>query len=157
MDHTTSESTRQNFYKARVLVIEDNPDDQLLLQRLTQHALPEVHPISFDSASQVLAYLDSCSTNELPKLVLLDLYFPRREDGLQLLEQLKGHPLRHQFPIVVVSRSESVDDIRQCYDAGANSFITKPSSEPEWLAYFDSLRHYWWETVTLPPNRPTTK
>lgn len=36
------------------------------------------------------------------------------------------------------------------YDMGTNSYIVKPVNYDQWRTYFQSLRQYWWHTVTLP-------
>ncbi|CCH51998.1 Response regulator rcp1 [Fibrisoma limi BUZ 3] len=137
-----------------MLVVDDNPDDEALMQRLARRQLPDVQTYSVNSVAQALAYLDSCTVHELPRLILMDLYLPRREDGWQLLQLLKTHPLRHRLPVIVVSSSDEQEDIGRSYELGANSFITKPSCRAEWQVYFESLRQYWWDTVTVPPYRP---
>ncbi|RIV20738.1 response regulator [Fibrisoma montanum] len=134
-----------------MLVVEDNPDDEALMQRLACRQLPDVQTYCVNSVTQALAYLDGCAVHELPRLILLDLYLPRREDGWQLLQLLKAHPLRQRLPVIVVSSSDEEEDIVRTYDLGANSFITKPATRGEWQAYFEALRHYWWDTVTMPP------
>lgn len=53
-------------------------------------------------------------------------------------------------PVVVLSVSHEEDDIAQAYQLGATSFISKPIGDAEWLGYFEIIRRYWWETVTLP-------
>ncbi|MBO0937922.1 response regulator [Fibrella sp. HMF5335] len=135
-----------------VLVVEDNPDHQVLLRYVIQRSLTNTTPVFTDSADQAVAYLDSCVTNDLapPKLVLLDLYLPKAEYGWQFLRHVKQMPATMRPPVVVLSVSREEDDIAQAYQLGASSFISKPIGQAEWLTYFETIRRYWWETVTLP-------
>ena len=138
--------------QASVLVVEDNRDQQVLIKYALQQCFKKVNPICVDSAEQALAYLNDCIEHheDLPKLVLLDLYLPEAEQGWHLLQQIKSYPVRHNIPVVVLSVSNADEDIQRSYQLGANSYIAKPLEYEQWLKHFNALRLYWWETVTLP-------
>ncbi len=55
-------------------------------------------------------------------LALIDLSMPGREGGQALGELLREHPA---LPVIVVSASESVDDMRRALTAGAMGFLSK--------------------------------
>ena len=99
-----------------------------------------------------MTYLQASPSS--PKLILLDLYLPNRADGIRALARVKAYfreANRSVVPVIVFSYSEDIDDVRACYDGGANAYIVKSPDYREWLAYFEQLRTYWLETVTLPP------
>lgn len=141
-----------NFRRASILIIEDNEDQWLIVRSTLQKNLAEVRPVWVRDAQQTITYLTDCLTDTplLPKLILLDLYLPEREDGWQLLQQLKEHPVLQRIPVVIFSNSNDRADRTKAYDQGATSFIQKPMDYEQWLTYFKNLRQYWWETVTLP-------
>lgn len=138
--------------RASLLIVEDSPDQQTLIGQLLTKTLPELIPSWAADASSALAYLADCETERrpLPRLILLDLYLPSREDGLEILRQLKAQSVLSRVPVVVLSRSDDREDIRTAYDLGAASYIAKPSTMDAWLAYFESVRHYWFGAVTFP-------
>ncbi|HEX9958003.1 MAG TPA: response regulator [Fibrella sp.] len=135
-----------------LLVVEDNPDHQVLLRYVIQRSLANTTPIFTNSADQAIAYLNDCVTNKItpPKLILMDLYLPKAEYGWHFLRQVKLMPAQLRPPVVVLSISREEDDIAQAYQLGASSFISKPIGEAQWLNYFETIRRYWWETVVLP-------
>jgi CheY-like chemotaxis protein len=135
-----------------LLVVEDNPDHQVLLRYVIQRSLANTTPVFTDSAEQALTYLNQCIDNGItpPRLVLLDLYLPQAEHGWQFLRGVKQIPAPIRPPVVVLSVSREEEDVKQAYQLGASSFISKPLGDAEWLGYFDTIRRYWWETVTLP-------
>ncbi len=135
-----------------LLVVEDNPDHQVLLRYVIQRSLANTTAIFTDSADQAMAYLNECVINKVspPKLILLDLYLPKAEFGWQFLRHVKQLPAQVRPPVVVLSISREEDDIAQAYQLGASSFISKPIGEAQWLNYFETIRRYWWETVVLP-------
>ena len=135
-----------------LLVVEDNPDQWKVIQSALQRSLPSAQPVWATGIKDTLAYLDECMNGgqTLPKLILLDLYLPKREQGWKLLRILKVHPACRYTPVVMLSYSDHPDDIRQAYQEGGTSYIVKPTDYPQWLDYFQALKTYWWDAVTLP-------
>lgn len=148
--------SNRNFRHANVLFVEDNQDHWMLMQQAMKQVLPEVQPVWVASADEAMTYLNNCLLTgaDLPKLVLLDLYLPRREDGWSLMQAIKheGSSFK-QIPVVILSYSSSRDDITDSYHRGSTSYVTKPTGLDEWAEYMQTLRVYWWETVTLPSDR----
>ncbi|RIV26759.1 response regulator [Fibrisoma montanum] len=153
-DQFSGRSTvKQNFYKASILVVEDNADHWSLIQEALEQCLPEVRALRVSTAGEAETYLAHCLTNQasLPKIMLLDLYLPDAEQSWVLLRKIKQANSPYiRMPVVVFSYSNLQEDINELYRYGGTSYIVKPSSFDQWLAYFRSMRQYWWETVTLP-------
>jgi CheY-like chemotaxis protein len=144
---------RENFRNAKLLIIEDNPDHGVVIMNAARYCMPEIKPMILACEQDVQSYLDQCWMEEweLPKLILLDLYLPNRENGWRLLEQIKsGTTALSKIPVVMLSCSNNPDDIAGAYDRGCASYLVKPNRLEEWVSYFQMLRSYWWETVTLP-------
>ncbi|RYF74405.1 MAG: response regulator, partial [Cytophagaceae bacterium] len=151
-----NESIRANFKRARILVVEDNDDYWVLIQRAMLQMMPEVIPVRASSRDQAHDLLSEWSRDEwnMPKLVLLDLYLPERNQGWQVLSDIRGLTAPfNQVPVVMLSSSSVQADISEAYRRGSSSYLIKPTVFTEWLDYFKQLRTYWWETVTLPPMR----
>ncbi len=148
-----SSARKANFRRAKVLVIDDNQDHWVVIQKAMLATLPEVTPVWVDTPRQALVLLQEASYQEwdMPKLILLDLYLPERKDGWQLLKQIKSmaSPFDH-IPIVMLSSSVNNSDITEAYTLGVSSYLVKPIDFEGWLTYFTEIRQYWWETVTLP-------
>lgn len=145
---------KANFNLAKVLVVDDSDDHWHLIQKSLKACLPEVKSVRAATPQQALNLLNEWETQEweLPKQILLDLYMPDRKDGWGLLKQIKAMPAPlNQIPIVMLSSSTDNYDILKAYQLGVSSYLVKPASYEEWLAYFQELRTYWWETTTLPP------
>lgn len=150
-----NEAVKANVKQTRVLVIEDNEDHWSLMNRAMQQCLSEVTPILATTTIDALDIVQKYSIQEweLPKLILLDLYLPTRADGWEFLQQIKSLPPPcNQIPVVVLSASNDPADISESYQHGGSSYIVKPTDFSGWITYFNELRIYWWETVTLPPT-----
>ncbi|MFD2572950.1 response regulator [Spirosoma soli] len=156
MAETDKRAVNNNFRQATILVVEDNQDHWTLIKAALQESLPEVSVVWVASAEEASTYLENCVANEqpLPKLMLLDLYLPEAEPAWQLLRTVKTPNSRFiRMPVVAFSYSTNREDISELYTFGGTSYITKPSDYNQWLLYFETMRSYWWETVTLPSER----
>ena len=144
---------RDNFKNAKLLIIEDNADHCAIINRAIQRSLPEVKAVTLSNEEEALAYLDQCSLDQtdFPKLILLDLYLPDRQSGWRLLDRIKTmRATTGKIPVIVLSSSGDQVDVTEAYQRGCSSYLVKPDHPTEWEAYFECLRMYWWETVTLP-------
>ncbi|MEK7448416.1 MAG: response regulator, partial [Planctomycetota bacterium] len=84
-----------------------------------------------------------------PDLILLDLNLPRK-DGREVLAEIKKDPNLRQIPVIVLTISGDVNDIRRCYNLHANCYITKPLDFDEFLKTVKSIENFWFKTVQLP-------
>lgn len=147
---------RSNFRGARLLVIDDNPDHGTIIKKVVGQCLAEVESTIATNQEQAMTYLADCQPEEWswPKLIILDLYLPDRQDGWQLLTKIKSLPLgMGKIPVIMLSHSADHNDITEAYQRGCSSYLTKPGQIEQWVEHFQMLRTYWWENVTLP--RPT--
>ena len=142
---------RRKINRLPILVIEQDADQWLLIRSALSKCFPEVEPVWVNNAGQSLTYLKNCSSAEssLPKLILLGLYEPYREEVWALLKSIKAHDSYQRLPVVILSASEDHQDVMKAYALGVASYITKPTTSTGWLACFHTFRRYWWKTVTL--------
>lgn len=143
---------RANFKNAKLLIIEDDADHATIITHAAQQSIPEVKTVLVTNEAETLAYLNQCTVleSELPRLILLDLYMPDRQTGWRLLESIRSLPAALKIPVILLSRSDSRNDITEAYYRGCSSYLVKPADLPGWEYYFQTMRHYWWETVSLP-------
>lgn len=133
-----------------ILIIEDNPEHQMVIGYGLEQRFPQARPVFVQTASEAIAHMQAGSHSEaqVVRLILLDIYLPNPEIGWQLLTVL-----RHTYPrlpIIAISAHKTTEDVQRAYDLGVHSFIAKPLTMEQWIIYFDLLRVYWLETVTLP-------
>ena len=93
---------------------------------------------------------------EEPDLILLDLKLPK-VSGRQLLKELKSHDDFRRIPVIVLTTSSNPRDIVDCYDMGANSFITKPVEYTEFEQVVKTISSYWFGIAKLPEPGPETE
>ncbi|MFD1141356.1 response regulator [Larkinella insperata] len=153
MSFSKSKTTPKRLKNARILIIEDNADHMVLIKSAIQKCFTDVEAVTATDEQTAIHYLNECVQTglRLPQFILLDLYLPERENGWQVLKSIKSlNPEIGQIPVVVFSNSAYHEDITESYDRGVTSYVVKPTDFTEWVEYFQTLKDYWWETVTLP-------
>ena len=105
---------------ALVLIGEDEPDNQVILQTVVESLVGARAAVASDGLA-VLASVE----RERPKMILLDLMLPAL-DGFQVARQLKGDPATRMIPIVAVSAMARPDDREAALAAGCDEFVRKP-------------------------------
>ena len=112
----------------RVLVVEDTPVHALLIERvLSRRGVKNIVRTSCGEDAIRLLTLARESKALKPDLILLDLQLPG-VSGLQVLETAKSHPALRSIPVVVLSCSDSDEEVARCMAAGANAFVAKSES-----------------------------
>ena len=143
-----------------ILVVEDNPDDELLTVRaLLHHGIGNDVVVVRDGA-EALDYLFARGAYagrnpaEQPQLVLLDLRLPK-VDGLQVMRELRADARTRCLPVVVLTSSDEERDIMESYAQGANSYVRKPVEFDAFTAAVRQLGLYWvLINRPAPPGKP---
>jgi CheY-like chemotaxis protein len=115
----------------RILLVDDNQDDVLLIMRAFQRAGLS-HPIDCVSGgNEAINYLngehpyDDRRKYPLPELVLLDIKMPAI-DGFDVLRWIRSRPQYRRLCVVMLTSSDEIRDVNLAYQLGANSFLVKP-------------------------------
>ncbi|NOR82180.1 MAG: response regulator [Ardenticatenales bacterium] len=142
-----------------ILLVEDNPDDELLtLRALRKNKILNEVKVVRDGA-EALDYLFGAGkyagrdTMEMPQVVLLDLKLPKL-DGLEVLRRLRADELTRRLPVVVLTSSDEEQDILASYDLGANSYVRKPVGFHQFIDALRQLGLYWLVLNQPPPPPP---
>jgi two-component system, cell cycle response regulator len=135
---------------ARVLVVDDLPANVKLLEaRLSAEYFDVTTTMS---GAEALAI---CARGECD-IVLLDVMMPDM-DGFEVCRKLKGDPLTHHIPVVMVTALDHVSDRVRGLEAGADDFLTKPVSEIALIARVRSLARLKMMTDELRMRAVTSK
>ena len=131
-----------------ILLVEDNPNDELLMLRaLKKNNIANEVIVAHDGA-EALDYLLGTGQyadrdlKNMPQLMLLDLKLPKI-DGLEVLRRVRANHLTKYIPIVILTTSAEQKDIVDSYDLGANSYVQKPVDFNEFILATQQLGLYW--------------
>ena len=111
--------------RGRILVLEDDPEAQLLAEQAARHVVREVRLAStMEEGRRELE-------NEDFDVVILDLLLPDG-DGRQLLAEIREQPRSAQTQVMVLSGKTGRYTKLECFRLGADEFLEKPV-DPEVL------------------------
>ena len=141
---------------ARILLVEDNPDDvELTLRAFKKYNLANEITVARDG-EEALEILFNPQRDDprqkRPDLILLDLKLPK-VDGLEVLRQIKGHSQIKLIPVVILTSSREEDDLIKSYQLGVNSYIRKPVDFDKFTEVVMQLGLYWLLLNEPPPKK----
>lgn len=141
-----------------LVMVDDDEDDCILVSEALKLACNGCTFLCVGDGDEMLDYLHQrgryrdLALCPVPDIILLDLNMPRM-DGREVLKNLKMDPRFRAIPVIILTTSRELDDVKACYDLGANSYITKQSSFDEVVSCIKTLVEYWIEIATLPRRK----
>ncbi len=135
-----------------ILLVEDSPADVLLTREALSEGklLLDLHVVEDGvEAMDFLHRRGKYAAVPRPALVLLDLNLPRK-DGREVLAEMKADPALREIPVVILTTSQSEDDVHRAYGLCANCYIAKPVDFGSFVTVVRSIQHFWFTIVTLP-------
>ncbi len=136
-----------------ILIAEDDADDRFLLQAaFTENGFKD-KLLFVENGVELVDYLlklaQSGNNVKMPRFILLDLNMPKK-DGREVLKEIKQHADLKKIPVIIFSTTNNEQEMRRCYELGANSYITKPNSFENLIKTVAALRSYWIHTTSIP-------
>lgn len=101
-----------------IVVVEDNPDNLLLVQAILED---EYHLITFDNGVSALKGLP----DPPPDLILLDISLPGM-DGVEVLQNIRRRPELSQVPVIALTAHSMAGDREKYLELGFNGYYSKP-------------------------------
>ena len=140
-----------------ILLVEDNPDDEVLTVRelQKQHIVNEI--IAVRDGVEALEYLFGTGqyagrdAYDCPTVVLLDLKLPK-VDGLEVLRRMRANDYTKHTPVVVLTSSDDQRDVVESYRLGANSYVCKPVNFKQFQKAVRQVQLYWLRLNEPPPS-----
>jgi len=102
----------------KIAVVEDNPDNRMLVQAL----LEDRYEISeYETGVEAVEGLGS----DIPDLILLDISLPEM-DGTEVLAWIRGQEELKDLPVIALTAHAMAGDRDKYLAAGFNDYVTKP-------------------------------
>lgn len=139
-----------------ILIIDDSDDDFDATKRALNKDGNIRNPLyRCEDRREALDYLmqrgryAEPETAPRPGIIFLDLNMPGM-DGRQFLAEVKSVDSLKRIPVVVMTTSNSQDDIDYCYDVGGNTYVQKPFDWAGFCEAVQRLKDHWLEIAVLP-------
>ena len=135
-----------------ILLVEDNPGDvRLAKEALRESKMKNTLDVVNDGV-EAMHYLnkeDKYVSKNTPDLIILDLNLPKK-DGREVLSEIKNNEKLKHIPVVIMTVSQSEEDILRSYNLHANCFISKPLDFNQFIKVVQSIEEFWVTIVKLP-------
>jgi CheY-like chemotaxis protein len=136
----------------QVLLVEDSLGDVRLTREVFSEAYMSVHLHVASDGIDALNFLrreGEHANARRPDLILLDLNLPRM-DGRDVLAIIKEDDGLKTIPTVILTTSESDEDIIRSYRLHANCHLTKPVQLDAFEGLVKSINDFWLTKARLP-------
>lgn len=111
-------NTPQDTAKTKILVVDDNDD---IRSYISQSLIGEFDVITARNGIEGIKAVQT----ENPDLVISDIMMPEM-DGITMCRMLKDDIQTSHIPVILLTAKDSISDKEEGYEAGANSYLTKP-------------------------------
>ena len=102
----------------KVAVVEDNPDNRMLVQAL----LEDSYDLSeYETGVEAVEGLPG----NIPDLILLDISLPQM-DGTEVLAWLRGQDALKHIPVIALTAHAMAGDREKYLSIGFDEYVTKP-------------------------------
>ena len=135
-----------------VLVVEDNESERGSIVQTLQSSIRDANVVAVNDGPEAMEFLFGRGNwlhrlgEEPPRLILLDLEMPG-SDGFSVLGQIRSlealDDSLNLTPVVIFTDSHEAGDVLKSYRCGANSYIIKPLSFPDFQAVVATVGRYW--------------
>lgn len=129
-----------------ILLVEDDPGDQKLIKQsfAREHIANELIIVS--CVEKAMEYLERSrlghEESRIPDLILLDLNVPGM-GGRELLKAIKADPEFDVIPVVILTTSDSEEDIMESFRLQAAGYVRKPITLEGFQKAIADLTDYW--------------
>jgi CheY-like chemotaxis protein len=136
----------EHLKPVNILLVEDDPGDQKLIKTsmLEQKLANRLYIVS--SGEEALEYLKQSkngnSETPQPDLILLDLNMPGM-GGKEFLKRIKSNEDFNMIPVVILTTSDSEQDILESYKLQAAGYIRKPVLLEGFCDIAKEINEYW--------------
>ncbi|NEP23138.1 response regulator [Moorena sp. SIO3I6] len=140
--------------RIEILLVEDNHGDVDLTKATLKNSNIRNNLQTFSNGKEAMAFLrrESPYTKApRPDVILLDLNLPVM-DGREVLAQIKSDPKLSLIPVIILTSSDSDQDILTSYKLNANAYVTKPLELEQFVKVLKSIENFWLSIVKLPPK-----
>ncbi len=139
-----------------ILLVDDNPTDLMIMREAFKDTDADVVLHCANNGEEAMKFLrrvEGFSKSPRPDLIILDLNMPRK-NGHEVLAEIKSDPLLLRIPVIILTTSQTEEDVSRAYAAHANCYIRKPVDFGEFEKVMAVIESFWFDTAILPPSKP---
>jgi response regulator RpfG family c-di-GMP phosphodiesterase len=128
-----------------VLMVQTDEDDQYFTRSTLAEIGAEI-PVAFINSLEEIE--EKVANSGEPSVILLNDRGAVHK-GNETLKKLKSHKDYAHIPVVMLGEVTTGDYIRECYRAGVNTYIIKPSTVAATRKKIETFFNYWFNVASL--------
>ncbi|WP_075344492.1 response regulator [Tenacibaculum agarivorans] len=122
-----------------ILFVDDDEVERMKFSRVCSQS---EHKTVITEATNGEDALNKLKGSSSYQLIFLDLNMPKM-NGIEFLEILKADDRLKFIPIVILSSSDNMDDLKKCYELGIAGYIIKPIRYEDYSRHITTMLDYW--------------
>ncbi len=132
-----------------ILLVEDDTVDVMTVKRALKDLQVMSDLVATGDGEEALAYLRD-DENTKPCVILLDLNMPKM-NGTEFMRIVKADEILRRIPIIVLTTSNSEQDISRSFELGAAGYMVKSVDYKKFMEIIKTIDLYW-TLSKLPSN-----
>jgi len=132
-----------------ILLVEDDNVDVMTVKRALKDLRVTNQLVPTGDGEEAINYLRT-ESNTKPCVILLDLNMPKM-DGAEFLRILKADEALRKIPVVMLTTSNSEQDVVQSFELGAAGYMVKSVDYNKFMETMRTIDLYW-TLSKLPPS-----
>lgn len=135
-------------FSKKIILVEDNKAEADLAKLVFSELKIDREILHFSDGADFLNHLPDLDLGDICYL-LLDLNMPK-VNGFHVLKKLAEHQDWKKIPVIVFTSSSHEADVNECYDLGANAFVSKPLDINDLDSTLSAIDFFWGKKNTRP-------
>lgn len=112
-----------------LIIVDDDIAHTMLVERNLLRSGYTGNIIKLADGQALLDWIDAYKANptsgDISPCIFLDINMPQK-NGIETLSEIKKNVETCQIPVVMLTTSDSPDEIDRCYALGCNAYVVKP-------------------------------
>ena len=124
-----------------ILLVEDDNVDVMTVKRALKDLKVSNQLVPVSNGEEAIGYLKKGNTTK-PCFVLLDLNMPKM-NGTEFLKIIKADKALKKIPVVILTTSNSEQDVIESFELGAAGFMVKSVDYEKFVETIQAIERYW--------------
>ncbi|WP_162174258.1 PAS domain S-box protein [Flavobacterium daejeonense] len=121
MDTPAMLTANSNLAKSKILLVEDNKINMLLLKTIIKNSLPEAQLFEAANGAEAVKQFE----NILPDIIFMDIQMPVM-NGYEATEAIRELDHGKEVPIIAITAGTEKEEKNKCLEMQMNDYISKP-------------------------------
>lgn len=121
IDSPTIATVNPNLGNSKILLVEDNKINMLLLKTIIKNCLPQAQLFEADNGDEAVKRFE----NILPDIIFMDIQMPVM-NGYEATEAIRKLDTGKEVPIIAITAGTEKEEKNKCFEMQMNDYISKP-------------------------------